>query len=140
MNVILSVEEGKAYIQNADTNAYLENKFATIDVSGPIAEHNASGSAHSDIRALVSNAQSKADSAAAAASKAQSTADGKANASHNHAASTITAGTFSGQVNANATAVSNVGTAQVRNIYAGTSDMAAGSTALTTGDIYFVYE
>lgn len=27
MKVILSVDEGKAYIQNADTNAYLEGKF-----------------------------------------------------------------------------------------------------------------
>ena len=59
---------------------------------------------------------------------------------HNQSASTITAGTFGGQVVANATAVATVGTAQVRNIYAGTSDMTAGSTALTTGVVYFVYE
>ena len=55
-------------------------------------------------------------------------------------ASSVTAGTFAGQVNANATEVANVGTAQVRNISAGTADLTAGTSALTTGEIYFVYE
>lgn len=59
---------------------------------------------------------------------------------HNQAASTITAGTLGGQVLANATATATIGTAQVRNIYAGTSDMVAGTTPLTTGTIYIVYE
>ena len=35
---------------------------------------------------------------------------------------------------------SAVGTAQARKIYAGTSDMTAGTTALETGAIYLVYE
>jgi len=61
-------------------------------------------------------------------------------ASHNQAASTITAGTLAGSVVANATAVANLGTKQVRNIYAGTDDMTAGTSALSTGDIYIVYE
>ena len=61
-------------------------------------------------------------------------------ASHNQAASTITAGTLAGQVNANATAAATVGTAQVRDIYAGTSDMTAGTSALTSGVLYLVYE
>ena len=65
---------------------------------------------------------------------------GAAAASHNQAASTITAGTLAGQVVANGTAVATLGTAQVRNIYAGTSDLTAGSSSLTTGAIYFVYE
>lgn len=59
---------------------------------------------------------------------------------HNQAASTITAGTLSGQVLANASATATLGTAQVRNIYAGTGDMTAGSSGLTTGAIYIVYE
>ena len=63
-----------------------------------------------------------------------------AKANHNHAASNITAGTLAGQVNANATAVANIGTAQVRNISAGTTDLTAGTSALTTGEVYFVYE
>jgi hypothetical protein len=64
----------------------------------------------------------------------------KADTTHNQAASTITAGTLAGQVNANATAVTNVGTAQVRNITASTTDLTAGTSALATGDIYFVFE
>ncbi|MEA4894229.1 MAG: hypothetical protein VB064_03105 [Oscillospiraceae bacterium] len=59
---------------------------------------------------------------------------------HNQAASTITAGTLAGQVKANASAAATVTTAQVRDIYAGTGDMVAGSTALATGTIYFMYE
>lgn len=59
---------------------------------------------------------------------------------HNQAASTITAGTLAGKVNANATAAATVGTAQVRDIYAGTEDMTAGTTPLATGVLYFVYE
>lgn len=59
---------------------------------------------------------------------------------HTHKASTISAGTFAGQVVANASAVQTLTTKQVRNIYAGTDDMTAGTTELATGDIYIVYE
>lgn len=65
---------------------------------------------------------------------------GAAPASHNQAASTITAGTLGGAVVANATAVATLGTKQVRNIYAGTAELTAGSSALPTGDIYIQYE
>ena len=61
-------------------------------------------------------------------------------ASHTQAASTITAGTLAGQVNANATSMANVGTAQVRDIQASTTDLTAGTSSLLTGRIYFVYE
>ena len=59
---------------------------------------------------------------------------------HNQAASTITAGTLGGQVVANATAVATLGTKQVRNIYAGTAELTAGTSSLPTGDIYIQYE
>ena len=49
-------------------------------------------------------------------------------------------GTFSGVVKANATAGAAVGTAQLRNIKGGTTDLAAGSSALATGEIYLCYE
>lgn len=52
----------------------------------------------------------------------------------------VKAGTFAGKVLANATAVATVTDKQMRNIYAGTADMTAGTTALTTGDIYVMYE
>jgi len=67
------------------------------------------------------------------------TVAGKANTTHSQAASTITAGTLGGAVTANASAVSNLNTSQVRNIKASTTDLTAG-TALATGDIYIVYE
>ena len=60
--------------------------------------------------------------------------------SHTQAASTVSAGTFAGQVVANASAVQTLTAKQVRNIYAGTEDMTAGTTELATGDIYIVYE
>lgn len=88
VKVILDTELSRAYVQNADTNSYLENKLK----------------------------------------------------SHSQPASDITAGTFAGQVVANASAVTDLTAKQVRNIYAGTTDMEAGVTALTTGDIYIVYE
>ena len=47
-------------------------------------------------------------------------------------------GAFTGQVTAGGGQA--VGTAQVRNIYAGTADLTAGSSALATGALYFVYE
>ena len=46
--------------------------------------------------------------------------------------------TFNGQVSA--AGASAIGTAQVRNIYAGTADLTAGTSALATGSIYLVYE
>lgn len=67
---------------------------------------------------------------------------GAAASSHTHAASDITSGTLSvsrggtGQT----TLTPSVSTKGVRQIYAGTSDMTAGSSTLTTGCIYFVYE
>ena len=70
----------------------------------------------------------------------QSTLDGKAPNTHNQAASTITAGTFAGQVNANATAMANVGAYQIRNIAADTIDLTPGVSSLATGQICFIFE
>lgn len=63
---------------------------------------------------------------------------GAAPASHSHAAGQVTAGTFPGQMVANNNAAYS--TAQIRNIYAGTGDMTPGSTPLTNGVIYLMYE
>ncbi len=49
-------------------------------------------------------------------------------------------GTMGGQLNANASSQANCGTAQVRDIYAGTGDMTPGSTYLASGSIYIMYE
>ena len=63
---------------------------------------------------------------------------GKAATSHTQAASTITTGRFPGITNAMTNAV--IGTAQIRDIRAGTSDLTSGSSSLATGTVYFVYE
>lgn len=55
-------------------------------------------------------------------------------------ASEVLAGTFPGQVLANSTAEGTIANTQIRNIYCGTVDMTAGSSVLTTGEIYLVYE
>lgn len=67
---------------------------------------------------------------------------GAAPSNHNHSASNITTGTLTvarggtGQT----TLTPAVETKGLRQIYAGTADMTAGSTALATGTIYLMYE
>ena len=52
----------------------------------------------------------------------------------------VSSNTLTAKVLANATSIATLSDKQVRNIYAGTADLTAGSSALPTGDIYFVYE
>lgn len=60
--------------------------------------------------------------------------------SHTHAASDIKAGTLGGKVQANAAAAAALDAAQVRSIRASTADLAAGTAALPSGEVYLVYE
>ncbi|MEA5136434.1 MAG: hypothetical protein VB035_09905 [Candidatus Fimivivens sp.] len=85
-------------------------------------------------------AKTAADNAAAAAAAAQTTANGKANASHTHAASQVTAGTLGGQVRANISAVSDLGFPQVRDICAGPGALTPGVSPLQTGMLQIQYE
>ena len=64
---------------------------------------------------------------------------GAAAASHNQAASTITDGTFA-STNVKAMNGTDYTTARIRNIQASTTDLTAGSSSLSNGDIYLVYE
>ena len=125
--------------------------FALVSNLGTAAAKNvpASGNAGSsevvlgnDSRLSDSRPASDVSEWAKASSKPTYTASevGAAASSHDQAASTITAGTLAGAVVANATAVANLGTKQVRNIYAGTADLTPGTSALPTGDIYICYE
>lgn len=66
--------------------------------------------------------------------------DARTPTAHNQAASTITAGTLSGRVQANASAAGTLGNAQVRDIIISTTDLTPGTSALATGTLYFVYE
>lgn len=65
---------------------------------------------------------------------------GKASSTHNQSASTITAGTLGGKVVANSSATSTIGDSQIRNIKASETDLEAGVSTLTTGEIYVVYQ
>lgn len=61
-------------------------------------------------------------------------------AAQTHPAEDITGGYFAGAVKASPTAVAKVTDSMVRNIYAGTADMTAGTTTLASGAIYVMYE
>lgn len=81
------------------------------------------------------------DSSAVNGSSNLITSDAVYDATHDKVAySDTTNKILDGKLVANTTAVQTLGTSQVRNIYAGTTDMTAGTTALATGDIYVVYE
>lgn len=95
-----------------------------------------------DLESSVQASLNKADSALQSFTESDPTVPSWAKAASKpaYSASEIGGGTLNGQVLANATAVATLGNAQVRNISAGTTDLTAGTSALTTGDIYFMYE
>ena len=64
----------------------------------------------------------------------------KADTNHSQGASTITAGTLAGKVLAQASSVATLTNSQLRNIKAQTTDLTAGTSTLTTGDIVLIYE
>lgn len=54
--------------------------------------------------------------------------------------SNLASGTLSNSLTANSNATATIASAQIRNIYAGTIDMIAGTSVLPAGDIYLCYE
>lgn len=100
-------------------------------------------------RALVSNSSGKIAVSAVTStelgyldgvtSAIQTQLDDKAAASHNQAASTITAGTFPA-TGIKAKTGTDYTTARIRNIQASTTDLTAGTSTLASGNIYLVYE
>ena len=121
----------------------LKSEYTPVDLSAYLQT-----SVADDKYATINHTHTPSSIGAAAASHTHTTAQvtgldgalaGKAASVHSHAASQVTSGTLAGSVVANATGVANLGTKQVRNIYAGTTDIGAGA-ALPAGDIYLVYE
>ena len=134
VKVILNTENGYAYIQNADTNKYLEDKFGT-----------------------------KADLQNGKVPPSQLPAMDYAASGHKHAAGDVTSGTFdaariptldsskvtsAGYANSagNANTVGGWGMNLtpdgwgIKPIRAGAVDLTAGTTALANGHIHLVYE
>lgn len=97
------------------------SEIPTPDVSGQINTHNSATNSHSDIRGQISSLSSEIAN--------------KADASHNQAASTITAGTFAGQVAAN-------GSGQTYNTYCLRNTRLASSDTNPTvnGQICWTYK
>ena len=52
----------------------------------------------------------------------------------------LAGGTMAGQLNASESSAAALDSAQVRNIYAGTDDLIAGTSPLSSGTIYLCYE
>lgn len=117
VKVILNTRDNAAYIQNGDTNAYLEAKFATKAsvetvnaLSQEVAGKAPSGHNHDGVYAPASHNH-----------------DGVyATASHNHS------GVYS--------PVGHTHTEYAPAYTYGTTDLTAGSSPLETGKLYFVYE
>lgn len=100
VKVILDTEKSRAYVQNADTNAYLERelakKYSPTNKPTP-ADIGASATGHKHTKSEITDFPSSMTPTA-----------------HNQAASTITAGTFAGQVVANGSG-QTPGTSLLRN-------------------------
>ena len=124
VKAILSVDEGKAYLQNADTNAYLEGKFeAKADLVG--------GKVPAEQLPTMNYAPADhVDDTVKHISAAEREAwDAKAPASHTHDDRYYTE-----------TEVNNLLTNKAPAYTYGTADLTAGSSPLASGMLHFVYE
>lgn len=108
--------------KNTDVFKYVDDAVGNIDASPSNHTHTAA-----DVGASPSDHTHTAEDVGAAAS------------SHNQAASTITAGTFLDTA-IKAKTGTDYTTARIRNIYATTTDLTAGTSTLSSGNICLVYE
>ena len=132
-------------MQNKVVNAALNTKAPTSHAASTTAYGAGTGSNYGHVKLSDATDSTSGESGGVAATPAAvkaayDLANGKAASSHNQAASTITAGTLAGKVQANATAMETLSNAQVRDIKASTTDLTAGTSTLATGSLYFVYE
>lgn len=116
---ISNPQDGQVLTYNEATGEWI-NDDPSSDISGKADK--VSGATNGNLASLDSNGN-LADSGKAPSDFAQ-----------------VSSNTLTAKTLANATAVQTLSDKQVRNIYAGTTDLTAGSSALPTGDIYLVYE
>ena len=124
MKAILSVDDGKAYLQNADTNAYLEGKFEEKAdlVGGKVPAE--------QLPAMDYAPASHVDDTVKHISAAERAAwDAKAPASHTHDDRYYTE-----------TEVNDLLAKRAPAYTCGTDDLTAGSSPLASGTLHFVYE
>lgn len=112
-------QDGQILTYDADAGEWV-NDSASFDISGKADKVNGATNGH--LASLDSNGN-LADSGKSASDFAQ-----------------VSSNALTAKTLANATAVQTLSDKQVRNIYAGTTDLTAGTSALPTGDIYLVYE
>lgn len=116
---IVNPQDGQVLAYNATLGEWT-NDNNSVDISGKADK--VSGATSGNLAGLDSNGN-LTDSGVSASSVA-----------------TVSSNALTAKTLANATAVATLSDKQVRNIYAGTTDLTAGTSALPTGDIYFVYE
>lgn len=112
-------QDGQILTYDADAGEWV-NDSASFDISGKADKVNGATDGH--LASLDSNGN-LADSGKSASDFAQ-----------------VSSNALTAKTLANATSVQTLSDKQVRNIYAGTTDLTAGTSALPTGDIYLVYE
>lgn len=120
VKVMLDINQGKAFVQNADTNNYIESKLAekySPDNKPTAADIGAAAASHKHTKSEITDFPTSMTPTA-----------------HNQAASTITAGTFGGQVVANASGQA-VGTSLLRN----SKIVSADTNPTVNGEICWTY-
>lgn len=146
VKVILNTTDHIAHIQNADTNAYLEGKFEELRED----MENLTPKTHTHTKSQITDfPTSMPASDVSAWAKASTKPTYKYSeitdkpstftpSSHNQGASTITAGTLGGKVQANASAMATLTNAQLRDAVILDSDPGEGATvSYNPGTIVF---
>lgn len=120
---------------HSSSDFVLKSEYTPVDLSGYLQTSVA------DTRyARINHTHTPASIGAAAENHTHTPSSiGAAAASHTHTANQITGGTFAGNVMATTSGVM-LTLPGVRNIYANTTDLTAGSSELGTGVVYLVYE
>lgn len=116
---ISNPQNGQVLSYHSATQTWV-NDNNTVDISGKADK--VTGATNGHLASLDSNGN-LADSGKAASDFAQ-----------------VSSNALTAKTLANATSVATLSDKQVRNITASTTDLTAGTSALTTGDIYLVYE
>lgn len=138
LSVVRVGADGVLYLCADDT---LMNTLLNLQIDEELSEESGNAIANMAVtKALNEKAEADHNHDPAYAAKDHNHDTAYAAKDHTQAASTITAGTLAGRVLANASEAATLENAQIRNIRASTTDLTAGSSALTTGEVYLVYE